>query len=69
MRGQEPMHLEVVEVDADVGRVLPRHRQKQVLVVHQLGVIRIIFPSCDLNSISRLSTEVFFDVVNDEDLF
>lgn len=60
------MHLEVVKVDADVCWVLPCHCQKQVLVVHQLGVIRIILPSCDLNSISWLSTEVFFDVVNDE---
>ena len=45
---------------------MPDHVEQETLEVHKLSVVWVIPPSRDLNSISGLSAEIFFDVVNDD---
>ena len=62
------MLLEEVQLVTHVIWVLARHIQKKALKVHQLRVMGVILPRCDLNSITRLAAEVFLDIVDDDSL-
>ena len=66
MVGQETVLLESVKVDSEVVRLSFAHVQKQALEDHELSVVRVIFPGRNLNSIPRLTDEIFFNVVNND---